>query len=258
MRLNDIQKPSPEDRELFLADLLQSIQQYDLYIDRLEERYEKLGCHLVAPSYFNFRDALFHYENAYKSHESIQLHCERHAMLEHLHRALKDGCVKYLQLLNERLNLLYYYPDSPEQKAQIDRWLVPVLEKAGLTKDRLLGFGLDFPNLEASMEKVSLEEHELRTLYEALLVNNFHALPDWQKKLQKVIHGSRNLDVHTRNESMHIRKPFSTESGRFAKPAPIDHFLDQCDQLVRQLETDGLFSFVATAAILKQKRMDES
>lgn len=258
MRLSEIQKPSPEEREQFLTDLLQSIQQCDLYIDRLEERYEKLGCHLVAPSYFNFRDALFHYEKAYKSQESIQLHCERHAMLEHLHRALKDGCIKYLQLLNERLDLLYHYPDSPAQRARIEKRLVPILEKAGMTKAQLLGFGLDFPGLEASLEAVSFETYELCTLYEALLVNNFYAFPDWRKKLQAAIHESRNLDVHTRNESLHIRKPFGTESGRPAKPAPIDRFLDQCDQLVRQLEGDGLFSFVATATILKRKRMEKS
>lgn len=253
MRLSEIQKPSPEERELFLTDLFQSIRQCDLYLEQLEKRYEKLGCRLVAPSYFNFRDALFHYEKAYKSQESIQLHCERHAMLEHLHRALKDGCVKYLQLLNERLDLLCRYPDSPERAAQIDKRLTPILEKTGRTKDWLLDFGLDFPRLEVSLEEVSLEPYELRTLYEALLVNNLHVLPDWRKKLQKVIHDSRNLDVHTRNESMHIRKPFGTESGRPTEPAPIDHFLDQCDQLVLQLEKDGLFPFVATATILKRK-----
>lgn len=254
MQLSEIQKPSPEERELFLNDIFQSIHQCDLYLDQLEERYKKLGCRLIAPSYFNFRDALFHYEKAYQSYESIQLHCERHAMLEHLHRALKDGCVKYLQLLNERLDLLYHYPNFPEHKAKVETYLGPVLDKTGLTKDQVLDFGLDFPKLEKTLEKVPLKGYELRVLYEALLVNNLYALPDWRKKLQKVIHVSRNLDVHTRNDSMHIRKPFDTGSGRPAEPAPIDRFLEQCDQIVLHLEKDGLFSFVATAPILKQKR----
>lgn len=254
MQLSEIQKPSPEERELFLTDIFQSIQQCDLYLDRLEKRYKDLGCPLIAPSYFNFRDALFHYEKAYKSQESIQLHCERHAMLEHLHRALKDGCVKYLQLLNERLDLLYHYPDSPKDKAQMEEQLLPILKKAALTKKQLLDFGLDIQKLDKALEKVPLAKHEFRTLYEVLLVNNLYALPDWRKKLQKVIHASRNLDVHTRNDSMHIRKPFGTESGRPSEPAPIDTFLDQCDQIISQLEKDGLFSFVAAATILKQKR----
>jgi len=254
MGLSEIQKPSPEERELFLDDLFQSIHQCDLYLDQLEERYDTLGCPLIAPSYFNFRDALFHYEKAYQSQESIQLHCERHAMLEHLHRALKDGCVRYLQLLNERLNLLYNYPDSPGYKAKVETRLSPVLDKIGLTRDQVLAFGLDLPGLDEALAAVPLDGYEFRTLYEALLVNNLHALPGWRKKLQKVIHASRNLDIHTRNDSMHIRKPFGTGSGRPAEPAPIDRFLAQCDQIVLQLEKDGLFSFVVTAPILKQKR----
>lgn len=254
MQLSDIQKTSSEEREFFLMDLFHSIQQCGLYLEQMEKRYADLGCPLIGSSYFNFRDALFHYEKAYRSHENIQLHCERHAMLEHLHRALKDGCVRYLQLLNERLDLLYNYPDSPEYKEQVEARLAPVLKKTGLTKEQVLDFGLDFPKLDKSLESVTLEEDELRTLYEALLVNNFHALPDWRKKLQKVIHASRNLDVHTRNDSMHIKKPFGTESGRPAEPAPIDHFLEQCDKLVLQMETDMLFSFVATATILNRKQ----
>lgn len=251
MKLSEIQKPSPEERELFLSDIFQSIQQCDQYLDLLEERYEKLGRRLIAPSDFNFRDALFHYEKAYKSQESIQLHCERHAMLEHLHRALKDGCVKYLQLLNERLDLLYHYTDSAECRERIEKQLTPILEKVALTKDQLLAFGLDIPKLDKALESVKLEKYEFRVLYETLLVNNFFALPDWKKKLQKAIHESRNLDLHTRNDSMHIRKPFGTASGRPAEPAPIDKFLTQCDEIVHQLENDGLFSFVAMATILK-------
>jgi len=257
MKLSDIQKPSFEEREFFLKDLLQHIRQCDLYLEKLEKRYAGLGCQLIAPTYFNFRDALFHYEKAYQSQESIQLHCERHAMLEHLHRALKDGCVKYLQLLNERLELLYHYPDSPEHKAQVNVRLTPVLEKIGLTKDQVLDFGLDFPKLDKSLEAVTLEEHELRTMYEALLVNNLYPLPDWRKKLQKVIHTSRNLDVHTRDDSMHIKKPFGTESVQPSEPAPIDDFLDQCDRLISQLKKDELFSCVATATILKRNRTTE-
>lgn len=258
MKLSEIQKPSPEERELFLSDIFQSIQQCDQYLEWIEERYKKLGCQLIAPSYFNFRDALFHYEKAYNSQESIQLHCERHAMLEHLHRALKDGCVKYLQLLNERLDLLYHYTDSPGRRARVEEQLTPILEKATLTKDQLLDFGLDIPRLDKVLERVPLEAYEFRTLYETLLVNNFYALPDWKKKIQKVIHESRNLDVYTRNDSMHIRKPFGTESGRPAEPAPIDKFLAQCDQIVLQLEKDGLLPFVATATILKRSRSDGS
>lgn len=252
MRLSEIHKPTPEDRELFLIDMFQSIQQCGLYLERLEARYENLGCKLVPPSYFNFRDALFHYEKGYKSQESIQLHCERYAMLEHLHRAMKDGCVKYLQLLNQRLDLLYHYQDSPERRALIAAQLPPVLKKIGLTKEQLLGFGLDILALDEALEEIALEAHEFRTLYEALLLENLCSLPGLRKKLQKVIHQSRNLDLHTRNDSMHIRKPFGTEPGQPAEQAPIDRFLAQCDEILLQLERDGLFSVVATATILKR------
>lgn len=253
MRLSEIHKPSSEERELFLTDIFQSIQQCSQYLEQLEARYEKLGCQLISPSYFNFRDALFHYEKCYKSQESIQLHCERYAMLEHLHRAMKDGCVKYLQLLNQRLDLLYHYQDSPGRRAQIAAQLPPVLKKVGMTKEQLLDFGFDILALDKALKDVELEKHEFRTLYEVLLVENLCQLPGWRKKLQKVIHQSRNLDLHTRNDSMHIRKPFGTEPGQPAEQAPIDRFLDQCDEILLQLEEDGLFSIVAAATILMEQ-----
>ena len=88
MRIAEIQKPSTQEEALFLSAMVDTIAQYNLRLDELEKRYKDIGCDLISPCYFNFRDALFHFEQAFHSQETIQLYCEQNAMLEHLQHCI--------------------------------------------------------------------------------------------------------------------------------------------------------------------------
>ena len=249
MRMTDIQKPTVQEEELFLSAMIDTIMMYDQRLSELEERYERIRCSLITPCYFNFRDALFHYEKAYNSQEIIQLYCEQNTMLEHLHRALKDGCIRYLQLINERLNLLYRYECTSEHFRQLSNSAELIASRARVPLVEIHRIGENIIELNDYLPKsVTVEEYQLICEY---LFNVRFGIPCTKKKLlQKVFHALRNLELDSRNSSMRIVKSFSVDIDQVSQRAPIDSFFESCDQQLSVIRDAGLEDFVIAAEIL--------
>lgn len=250
MTLTDIHKPSPEEKERFLSAMLDTIENYNKRLDELEERYEQIGCSLISPCYFNFRDALFHYEKAYQSHETIQLYCEQNAMQEHLHRALKDGCVKYLQILNERLEILYNYSCTDEHFNELKGLAERSACKQGKELKDIDALGLDTTALRKFLPK-NIKKERYWLLCEYLYCANFYRIKGKRKVLQKCIHALRNLELDSRNGSMQILQPFSISPDDITNKAQIDTFFENCDQQLLCLKDEGVGDFVVAAKILQ-------
>lgn len=249
MRMTDIQKPTVQEEELFLSAMIDTIMMYNQRLSELEKRYEKIRCSLITPCYFNFRDALFHYEKAYNSQEIIQLYCEQNAMLEHLHRALKDGCIRYLQLINERLTLLYRYECTPEHFEQLSNSVESIASRAGVSLDKIHLIGKNIIDLEDYLpESITEQEYQLMCEY---LFNLRFGIPCAKKKLlQKVFHALRNLELDSRNSSMRIVKSFSVDMDQVSQRVPIDSFFEICDQQLSVVRDAGLEDFVIAAKTL--------
>lgn len=249
MALTDIQKLSADEKEQFLSGMLETIERYNIQLSELEKRYTQIQCRLISPCYFNFRDALFHYEKAYQSQEVIQLYCEQNAMQEHLHRALKDGCIKYLQLLNERLGILYQYSCTPERLQALKKMAEQISEKIGKNLVDINHFGLNIIALDKSMP-TDLPDEEYQILCEYLYCVNYYEIFGKKKLLQKCIHALRNLELDTRDSSMRIIQPFSVKVDTRVGSAPIDSFFKECDDQVRILVDEGLLEFIIAGKIL--------
>ena len=250
MRMTEIQKPTLQEEELFLSAMIDTIMLYDQRLNELEKRYERIHCSLITPCYFNFRDALFHYEKAYNSQEIIQLYCEQYTMLEHLHRALKDGCIRYLQLINERLILLYNYECTHEHFKQLTDSAESIASKIEIPLAKIRCIGKNIIELNDYLpESITVEEYKLICEY---LFNVRFGIPCTQKKLlQKVFHKLRNLELDSRNSSMRIVKSFSVDVDQMSQRAPIDSFFEECDRQLSVIRDAGLEDFVIAAEILK-------
>lgn len=250
MRITDVQKPASLEEELFLSSMVDAIMLYNVRLDQLENLYNRIECRLIAPCYFNFRDALFHYAKAYESHEIIQLHCEQNAMQEHLHRALKDGCIGYLQLLNERLDILYRYTCSDERLEKLNEHLEIILHRVGWTRDDFLDAGKDIRNLNKELDgKISTAEFQL--ICEVIFNVRFGTPCKHKKLLQKTFHALRNLELDSRSGSMHISKPFSIKVNKATGKAPIDLFFETCDNYFVALQKAELEDFIILAKVLQ-------
>lgn len=248
MPITEIQKPSAQEEELLLSAMVDTIMRYNLRVSELERKYQKLHCTLIAPCYFNFRDALFHYEKAYHSQETIQLYCEKNAMQEHLHRAMKDGCVQYIHFICERLDILYQYRCTPERLDQLTDRVRAIAGSAGVTPEDIEKTGTDVFALASYLPHITREE--LQIVYEYLFNVKGGTLPTQRKVLQRASHVIRNLELDSRSSSMHISKPFSIEP-KGTEKAPFDSFFDACDRQFSKLQAAGLEDFFVAAKMLK-------
>lgn len=249
MRMTEIQKPTFQEEELFLSAMIDTIMLYDQRLSELEERYKRIQCSLITPCYFNFRDALFHYEKAYNSQEIIQLYCEQYTMLEHLHRALKDGCIRYLQLINERLSILYNYECTLDHFKQLADSAESITSKIGVPLAEILGKNII--ELDDYYLPKSIATEEYRLICEYLFNVRFGVPCTLKKLLQKVFHELRNLELDSRNSSMRIVKSFSVDIDQTSQQAPIDSFFEICDKQLSVIRDAGLEDFVIAASILK-------
>lgn len=249
MAITEIQRPSTQEEELLLSSMIDTIMRYDSRVRELERKYEKLRCTLITPCYFNFRDALFHYEKAYHSQETIQLYCEQNAMQEHLHRAMKDGCVQYIHLICERLDILYQYRCTPERLDRLTDRVCAIARSAGVTPGDIENVGTDALALAAYLPHIAQED--LQIVYEYLFNVKGGTSPAQRKLLQKASHVTRNLELDSRSSSMHISKPFSIEPDKVTGKAPFDSFFDDCDRQLSKLHDAKLEDFVIAAKVLK-------
>lgn len=250
MSITEIQKVSTQEKEFFLSAMIDTIMRYNSRVSELERKYEKLYCTLITPCYFNFRDALFHYEKAYHSQEIIQLYCEQNAMQEHLHRAMKDGCVQYIHLISEQLDILYQYRCTSERLNQLTDRVHAIAKSAGVTTEDIEKIGTDAFALADYLPHITQEN--LQIVYEYLFNVKGGTSPAQRKILQKAFHIIRNLELDSRSSSMHISKPFSIEPNKVTEKAPFDLFFDDCDRQFSMLQATGLEDFVIAAKMLKK------
>lgn len=250
MKITEIQKPSSQEEELFLSAMIDTIMLYNSRLSELEQKYEKIRCALISPCYFNFRDALFHYEKAYHSQETIQLYCEQNAMQEHLHRAMKDGCVRYIHLISERLYILYQYKCTPERLKKLTERVSTIAQNAGVTLDDIAQVGTNIFVLAKYLPGATREE--LLITYEYIFNEKGGTSSTHRKLLQKAFHVMRNLELDSRNSSMHIGKPFFIKPDEKTGKAPIDFFFDHCDQQLSIIQKAGLEDFVIAARMLEK------
>lgn len=247
MSLTDIQKPTAEDEELFLMAMADTIISYHERLNQLESKYRYIGGALPVPCYFNFRDALFHYEKAYKSREVIALHSEHNAMHEHLHRAVKDGCICFLQLVNQKLTTLYHYQCDSQRLEKLTECVRTIVAKAGVDMDFLHKEGENVLKLENLLHgKVTKEEY--RFIYEYVFNVRFGGnKAGLKQQLQMIFHTLRNLELDYRSRSMHIVKSFSIEPDKATGRAPVDDFWMQCDEQITTIEKSQFCDFFLTA-----------
>lgn len=252
MSLTDIQKPAARDEELFLLAMADTLKRYHERLDQLEGKYNYIGCSLIIPCYFNFRDALFHYEKAYNSREVIALHSEQNAMHEHLHRAVKDGCIGFLQIVNRKLTILYQYQCDSRRLEKLTEHVRAIAAKAGVDMDFIHKEGEDVLKLENLLhDKVTKEEYIF--IYEYVFNARFDVdKVGLKKQLQTIFHTLRNLELDYRSRAMHIVKSFSIEPDKATGKAPVDDFWMQCDEQITAIENSQFCDFFLTADFLNE------
>ncbi len=144
-------------------------------------------------AFVNFRDALCHYAAACHHEEAIQLLQDQNAIEEHLHRAVKDIAVNYLQVLGSRLSAVYQYK---------------------LCNEEMLPEGIPHVNSSTDVEKVVhtlFDEERFDDIPPFLHYFYVNFLSVNKGVLQKCIHKIRNFDLKTRKSSLIIRKPFKVD-----------------------------------------------
>lgn len=247
MSLTDIEKPAAGDEELFLLAMVDTLRRYHERLDQLEKKYKYIGGTLIIPCYFNFRDALFHYEKAYNSREVVALHSEQNAMYEHLHRAVKDGCIGFLQIVNQKLDILYQYQCDSQRLEKLTECVRAIVVKIGVNMDYIHKEGENVAKLEKLLHnKVTKEEY--RVIYEYVFNARFSGdMVGLKKQLQIIFHTLRNLELDYRSRSMHIVKSFSIEPDEATGKAPVDDFWVQCDEQIMAIENSQFCDFFLTA-----------
>lgn len=245
MKIAEIRKPSTQEEELFLSAMVDTIAQYNLRLGELEQRYKNIGCYLISPCYFNFRDALFHFEQAFHSQETVQLYCEQNAMLEHLQRAMKDGCVRYIHIISERLEILYKYTCTQERLRQLTNSVHSIAQREGVNPADIDNLGADISAVAQFLPNISRDE--LRIVCEYLFNVTGGTSDSNRKLLQKAFHVMRNFELESRNSSMRIGKPFSITPNKGTKKAPIDSFFETCNQQLNAINNARLGDFLIIA-----------
>lgn len=202
-------------QQLHLSMMRNKLKEYHSMIQRLKECYDAPQWGVPLSSYINFRDALCHYAVACHHEELIALRQEGNALEEHLHRAVKDMVVNYLQILGERILEVYSYIPTTEDERQLN------------LKD-----GVNFYDYVESL--IACKDY--KTLIQSLRqyhVNNYN---ENHKILQKWLHEVRNFDLSRRDSSLQIKKPFSAKG--------LEAFYTLIDDCRKDLEDKGLYQLV--------------
>ena len=169
-------------------------------------------------------------------------------MLEHLQRAMKDGCVRYIHIISERLDILYKYTCTPERLKQLTCSVHSIAQHECVDSAEVDNLGTSISDVVKSFPRIS--QKELQIVCEYLFNVTGGTLDTNRKLLQKAFHVMRNFELESRNSSMHIGKPFSIKPNQGSKKAPIDCFFETCDQQLKIIHDAGLGDFLAIAKML--------
>lgn len=191
------------------------LKEYHAMIQKLKACYEETHWAVPLSSYINFRDALCHYAVACHCEELIKLRQEGNAMEEHLHRAVKDMAVNYLQVLGERIVEVCSYIPTAEDEEKIE-W------EAGVSF-------YDYVEKLAEQEDYRAFIQALRWYYARNYAENY-------KILQKWLHKVRDFDLIRRAASLRIKKPFSAKG--------LEDFYNLIADCRDELEKNGLCQLV--------------
>ncbi len=253
MSLNDIKKPTTADEELFLTSMTDTIGHYHNSLRKIESQYKRIGCEKLSfPCYFNFRDALFHYDKAYTAQEVTALHCEQYAMHEHLHRAVKDGCIGFLQIVNRRLDVLYQYKFDSARIEELTKAASKIAVRVGKSMSDIQRND-DFAELNTVLRKDRVSAVDYNVIFEYVFCARFgDDTAEFKKEGQQIFHELRNLELEYRSRSMQIVRPFANESDRSDKPTPFDTFWEQCNAQIDAIENSRFFDYFMSAALLDE------
>lgn len=202
-------------QQLHLSMMREQLKEYHSMIQRLKECYDEPQWGAPLSSYVNFRDALCHYAVACHCEELIALRQESNAMEEHLHRAVKDMVVNYLQILGERILEVYSYIPTTEDAQQLE------------LKDDV--------NFYEHVEDL-IKRKEYKTFVQSLRQYYEKDCDKRRKALQKWLHEVRNFDLIRRDASLRIEKPFSKEG--------LKAFYTLIGDCKKDLEDKGLYQLV--------------
>lgn len=93
-----------------------------LYYKEIMHVIRKVNNSLKEREYFppitNFRDALFHYKIAYESDSIVTLIEQNNSIMEHLHRALKDGLTEIIRTLTNEIS--EYYENNKDDDTKVE------------------------------------------------------------------------------------------------------------------------------------------
>lgn len=202
-------------QQVHLSMMHGKLKDYHSMIQKLKKCYDELQWGVPLSSYVNFRDALCHYAAACHHEELIALRQESNAMEEHLHRAVKDMVVNYLQILAERILAVYSYIPTTEDTQQLRL-------KAG-------------DNFYDYLEDL-VERKDYRTFIQSLRQYYAKNYAENRKVLQKWLHNVRQFDLTRRDASLRIEKPFSSEG--------LEDFYILIDDCKKNLEAKGIYQLV--------------
>lgn len=204
-----------DQQQVHLSMMRGKLKEYHSMIQRLKKFYDEPQWEVPLSPYVNFRDALCHYAVACHHEELIALRQEDNAMEEHLHRAVKDMVVNYLQILGERILEVYSYIPTKEDTQQLEL-------EAGV-------IFYDYVEELANREEYRAFIQSLHQYY----AKNFD---ENHKILQKWLHKVREFDLVRRDASLRIEKPFSAEG--------LETFYTLISSCKRDLENKGLYQLV--------------
>lgn len=202
-------------QQVHLSIMRGKLKEYHSMIQRLKECYDEPQWGVPLSSYINFRDALCHYAVACHHEELISLRQEGNAMEEHLHRAVKDMAVNYLQILGERIFEVYSYIPTTEDTQQL------ALKEEG-----------NFYDYAEDLVK----QGEYKTFIQLLHQYYAQNYNDNRKILQKWLHEVREFDLIRRDASLRIQKPFSAEG--------LNAFYTLIANCKKDLESKGLYQLI--------------
>lgn len=201
--------------QLYLSMMRSKLKEYHGMIQELTECYKEPQWGVPLSSYINFRDALCHYAAACHCEELIALRQEDNAMEEHLHRAVKDMAVNYLQILAERILEVYSYEPSEDD-----------------TNPLGLDAGVNIYDYVEDLAKQGEYKTFIQLLHRYYVQNH----SDDRKILQKWLHKVRDFDLIRRDASLRIKKPFSSEG--------LKAFYTLIADCKKDLETRNLYKLV--------------
>ncbi len=228
--LTSVQRVDGPEQSQYLKVMRNDLSNYHDSIQSIIDLYEKTGpaydtdlsWEVPLSAFINFRDALCHYATACHHGEAMQLLQDQNAIEEHLHRAVKDIAVNYLQVLGSRLVAVYQY--KPCDVEILPESIPPIDSSTSVAEIVHTLFA------EERWDDIPLFLHYF---YKKHLFVHKGVLQQW-------IHIIRNFDLKTRNSSLKIRKPFRANE----RSGPLVDFFEITKKCETELKDVNLYDTV--------------